>query len=219
MKFFKYGLASLFLIFACFATTNAFAQADKTGLDLRVGLAVPYYAGASSSVDFDMGELNASGLSAVGVGLDVQVLYRWTYFGLGIEQLIGGVFALDKTVSFSGNLDDANVNASFFDEGDGAFYGATFFLLKEYIPIGHSHLITISEGLGATYGAKLDHKRLYVTDSDAAFGVKLDLGYTYFIMETYGVGVNFEYHASLAFNDGISISSAFIPQIFFNMVF
>lgn len=35
MKFFKYGLASLFLIFACFATTNAFAQADKTGLDLR----------------------------------------------------------------------------------------------------------------------------------------------------------------------------------------
>ena len=84
MKFFKYGLASLFLIFACFATTNAFAQADKTGLDLRVGLAVPYYAGASSSVDFGMGELKASGLSAVGVGLDVQVLYRWTYFGLGI---------------------------------------------------------------------------------------------------------------------------------------
>ena len=75
------------------------------------------------------------------------------------------------------------------------------------------------EGLGATYGAKLDHKRLYVTDSDAAFGVKFDLGYTYFIMETYGVGINLEYHASLEFNDGISISSAFIPQIFFNMVF
>ncbi len=219
MKFFKYGLASLFLIFACFATTNAFAQADKTGLDLRVGLAVPYYAGASSSLDIAGTELKASGLSAVGVGLDVQVLYRWTYFGLGIEQLIGGVFALDQTLAFSGSLDGVDANVSYFDKGDGAFYGATFFLLKEYIPIGRSHLITISEGLGATYGAKLDHKRLYVTDSDAAFGVKFDLGYTYFIMETYGVGINLEYHASLAFNDGISISSAFIPQIFFNMVF
>lgn len=220
MKIFKFGLTGLFLFLACFATTNAFAQADKTGLDLRVGVSVPYYKGASVSFNFGEGiSAKANALEAVGVGLDVSVIYRWTNFGLGIEQLVGGIFALDDAISAQANTDEGAGEVSYFKKGDGAFYGATYFMLKEYIPIGSAHLITIGQGIGASYGAKLDNKRLYSSDSDAAFSVKADLGYTYFTMDTYGVGLNLEYQANLAFGNGISYSWTFIPQVFFNMVF
>lgn len=223
MRILKNGLIGLFLLLSCLMATNAFAQADKQGFDFRASIAVPLYRGASAKVEVGDTTISQSGggLQAVGVGLDLQFIYRWKYFGLGVEQLFGGVFSTADygSISMSINGNDANVSASIFKKGDGAFYGETFFVLKEYIPIGSTHLVTIAEGLGASYGAKLDHKRLYVTDTDAAFAAKFELGYTYFIMDTYGVGLNLSYTASLAISNGVSFSQTFTPSVVFNMIF
>lgn len=209
--------------FICFGASTAFAQADRGGLELRAGLAVPIYAGASTDLD------GASALSAVGFGVNVQVMYRWTYFGLGIEQFVSGIVATNDT--FSVSPDDAGVtfyglreiednakNAGIFQKGDSVFYGGTFFVLKEYIPFGNN-LITIGEGAGVTYGANKEHKKLYTTDSDLAVAIKVELGYTYFIAGLYGVGINLDYTLSMAINDGISISNAVTPMLTFDMVF
>lgn len=210
----KNGLRAfgLFLIFMClFGATNAFAQSDRSGFELRAGIAVPIYAGASSN------GFSGNALAAVGVGLDVQAMYRWTYFGLGVQQTITGIFAMNNTNGYDefDSSDDYNV----FEEGDGVFYGGTFFMLKEYIPFLGNHMITIGEGVGATYGAKLDHKKLYSSDSDVAFAIKGELGYTYFIEGKYGVGFNIDYTAALSFGNGIAISYAVTPSVVFDMVF
>lgn len=217
MKILKSGLISLFLLFACFATTNAFAQADKSGLEIRAGVVVPYFVGASASVSDDVEVGSVNNLKAVGVGVNLQLLYRWTYFGLGIDQMVSGIFALDN--SFSLSISDTDWDLNGYEKGDGLFYGATFFVLKEYIPIGSTHLITFGEGIGATYGANKKHQKVYETSSDAAFAFKFEIGYTYFLFDLFGIGLNLEYTGSLAIDNGVSYSSAIVPQIMFDIVF
>ncbi len=92
-------------------------------------------------------------------------------------------------------------------------------MLKEYIPINGNMMITIGEGIGAKYGANPENKRVYAADTDASFALKADIGFTYFIMERYGVGINVEYNASLAFGDGLSFSWGVTPALTFDMIF
>lgn len=151
----------------------------------------------------------------MGVGVDIQVMYRWTYFGLGVQQTIAGVFATNDTMI------DINygVVKDFFRKGDGAFYGGTFFMLKEYIPFLGNHMITLGEGIGVTYGANMENKKLYSSNSDLALAIKGELGYVYFIEGKYGVGLIIDYSLSLALGNGISTSYAVTPSVVFDMVF
>lgn len=228
MTFFRFGLAVLFLFLASFTTTNAFAQADKTGIDLRVGLSVPFYTGAPTAFETNRVNASHSGINMVGVGLDVQALYRWKNVGIGVEQLIAAAIAYadssaDTLKALGVNMPD---ETGLFKFGEGAFYGATYFIIKSYFPAGKTHLVTISPGVGVAYGARIPQKHLFGNESDLALSVKLELGYTYFIMDTYGVGLNLEYQAHVTFNEHPCYTSkdpsytwTIAPQVFFNMVF
>ena len=202
MTFFRFGLAFLFLLMASFTTTNAFAQADKTGIDLRVGLSVPFYTGASTA--FETSRVNASqgGIYVVGVGLDVQALYRWKNVGLGVEQLLSAAIAYAD--SSADTLEALGVKmpdeTGLFKFGDAAFYGATYFIVKSYFPIGKAHLITITPGVGVAYGAGIAKKHIFGNESDLALSIKADFGYTYFIQDKYGIGFNLEYQAHVTFD-------------------
>lgn len=227
MTFFRFGLAVLLLLLASFMTTNAFAQADKTGIDLRVGLSVPFYSG--SPMEFREGSYSQRGINMTGVGLDIQALYRWKNVGVGIEQFLGGAIASwDSSNDDLRNLGEAiPEEVGFFKYGEGTFYGATYFIVKAYFPANPSHLITISTGIGAAYGAGEPEKHIFGNTSDSALSVKLELGYAYFIMDTYGIGVNLEYQAHMIFGEHSCYASksdpaytwTIAPQVFFNMVF
>ena len=202
-----------FIFMCCFGATDAFAQSDRSGFELRAGLVIPIFSGASTVVD-DYG-LSGKALSAVGVGVDIQAMYRWAYFGLGVQQTIAGVFATNDTLI---DIKYGEVK-DFFRKGDGAFYGGSFFMLKEYIPFAGNHMITIGEGIGVTYGANKENRKLYSSDSDLALAIKGDLGYVYFIEGIYGVGLNIDCTLSFALGNGVSTSYAVTPSVVFDMVF
>jgi hypothetical protein len=89
MKQLQISLFALIVLIAGLFAGNAFAQANKQGIDLRVGLAVPIYVGAG--VGSDAGDLSASAFEGIGAGLDVQFGYRWKYFGILLEQQMYGL--------------------------------------------------------------------------------------------------------------------------------
>ena len=89
-------------------------------------------------------------------------------------------------------------------------------MMTEYIPIGSDFLITIGEGLGAAYGAG---KYLFCTDTNAAFALKGDLGFTYFLFSKYGLGIDIEAALYMAVDDGVSMSYMINPMITYTMVF
>ena len=195
MTFFRFGLSVLLLLLASFTTTNAFAQADKTGIDLRAGISVPFYSGSPSAFKGDTFNIQRNGISMTGVGLDIQALYRWKNFGLGVEQFIGAAIAYidssDDDLKSRGEAIPGEVG--FFKYGEGTFYGATYFIVKAYFHADKTHLITISSGIGAAYGTGEPEKHIFGNTIDSALSIKLELGYAYFIMDTYGIGVNLEY--------------------------
>lgn len=203
-------LGALVFLVACLFSCSAFAQADKTGFILRGGLEIPIYSGASISLGED--DSGIGGLMAVGPGLDIAIGYRWMYFGLLLEQQVGVVFATDKALKARWKGDDPLI-----DKGTAIFLGATYFLMEEYIPIGSECMITIGQGLGASYGS--GKNMLYVTETDAAFAFKLELGFTYFLLGQHGIGFNFEWAGSLAFDEGISFSATYNPMLTYTAIF
>ena len=211
MKKAKLALSAIVFLFVCAFCTTAFAQADKTGLIVRGGLEVPIYAGASAKIgDTDMG---VGALTAVGPGIDIAFGYRWTYFGILLEQQFGVIFATDEALKARWKPDKDYI----IDKGDPAFLGSTYFLVEEYIPIGSEFMITIGQGLGASYGS--GQNLLYVTDTDAAFAFKVELGLTYFLFGQHGLGINFEWAGSLAFDDGVSFSATYNPMLTYTAIF
>lgn len=119
---------------------ECFAQAAHTGGDFRAGVRIPIINIAGASVGGDVASIELPDETWVGVGLSLSIGYRWTYFGLYLDQDIEGVWP-------TGDAKD-------YYDGDGRFYGGTYFMLRGLIPIIDKHLIDIGWGMGAVYSDK-----------------------------------------------------------------
>ena len=205
-------LGGLLFVFLCLFSSSAFAQADKTGMIARGGIEIPIYAAASVSIGNTGQSTDVGALFAVGPGLDLAFGYRWLYFGILIEQQIGVVMATDDSLPAKWKDGEPVI----IKKGDPSFLGATYVLFEEYIPINPEWLITVGEGLGASYGS--GKNKLYVTSTDAAFAFKGEIGLSYFLFKKHGLGINFEFAGSMAIDDGISMSWTYNPMITYTIV-
>lgn len=70
---------------------ECFAQAAHTGGDFRAGVRIPIINIAGASVGGDVASIELPDETWVGVGLSLSIGYRWTYFGLYLDQDIEGV--------------------------------------------------------------------------------------------------------------------------------
>ena len=109
-----------------------------------------------------------------------------------------------------------NGDPEIINKDDPSFLGATYALFVEFIPINPEWLITIGEGLGASYGS--GKRKLYVTDTDAAFAIKAEFGVSYFLLQQHGLGINLEFAGSMAFQDGMSFSWTINPMITYTIM-
>lgn len=184
---------------------ECFAQAAHTGGDFRAGVRIPIINIAGASVGGDVASIEMPDETWVGVGLSLSIGYRWTYFGLYLDQDIEGVWP-------TGDAKD-------YYDGDGRFYGGTYFMLRGLIPIIDKHLIDIGWGMGAVYSDKKgimgDGK-----DGHVGFGMKADISYTYFINELVGVGLNIDYTLGLNVSvDGAKAVHEVTPTIHTRLMF
>ncbi|MBQ9395732.1 MAG: hypothetical protein IJU23_09500 [Proteobacteria bacterium] len=207
MKQMKLIVTAAVIFFACmFACSSAFAQdytgfpAEKEGFWIRAGIGVPMTLNAGSNR-----EVRTGAYTAVGVGLNLQLGYRWDTFAIQVEQDLGGAFVTDSSV--------VGLNNS---KGQ-YFLGGTYLMFSEYANFDNFH-ISFGEGFGAMYGAKGDFHAFWV-DSDAAFALKANIGFTYFFMDGMGAGFNFDYAIAFAIdNSGVTFSHFIQPVLTFTYV-
>ena len=212
----RISLAALAFLFTClFGVSAAFAQTDVPGMILQANIQVPVYKGASVSLGNEEIEVNVGALKAAGPGLDLVFGYKWVHFGIGIEQQLDLLVATSNAMPAKWKIDDDGPN--FIEKNDPIFHGATYLYLMEFITINSDAWISIGQGIGAAYGSGKNY--LFVTDTDAAFAFKLDLGFTYFLFSQYGLGVDLEWAGALAFDDGVSMSWWISPKLTYTMVF
>ncbi len=200
------GLLAMALCLFCCST--AFAQADAEGMIVEAGISIPLTSNAGVSVDVDGESMSGGGYTAAGVGVNLTFGYKWNHFGISINQDLAGQFVTDSAIVDSWELMDKK--ASYF-------LGGTYFMFDEYIAFNSNCMLQFGEGLGAMYGAKMDFKAFWV-DSDAAFAIKLDIAFHYFIEERFGIGLKLDYVAALAIDNGIAFTHYFAPVISFKMV-
>lgn len=186
--------------FSLFAASNAFAQSGTGGFDAIVSLNIPV-------VDFDhsmtvqtgdtalIGNADSDGTQTmVGFGGSLSFGYRWSYVGVYLQQDLNGVW-------FS---DDDN------EDDNGHFLGGTFLVVRGILPASQNFQIDVGFGLGVMYsdGDKSsnimseDYKLPLIFNKDgdpsAAFAIKVNAAFTYYITPTIGLGINFDYNC--AFN-------------------
>jgi hypothetical protein len=181
-----------------------------SGFDLRAAITIPNYIGIG------IDSAGGSAFLGSGFGLNIQLVYRGGRAGFGIEQQIAGLISAETSTVEEGYTPNEE---RYYEEGDCLFMGTTYLIAKEYAQIGENGLFTFTEGLGIAYGANLEGKRLFVTDSDLAFAFKFDIGFTYFILSKYGVGISLEYAGAIAIADGFSYSHVVTPLFTYQMIF
>ena len=222
MKHFHICLFALIVLIGTLFAGNAFAQANKSGVDFKFGLAVPMYVSAGVG-EVDEG-LGAKAFEGIGAGLDVQMGYRWKYFGILLEQQMYGQWAkhdmIDKSIydaAVAENPKALRLDGRFgfdseYKKNDALWLCASMLLLREYIPIGEYFLISIGEGAGVMYGSEK------LMNADWLLAVKGEIGIAYFIKKWLGIGVNMYFVAGLGFDDGIDFSYIMTPSLTFNIV-
>ena len=210
MKQMKLIVTAAVIFFACmFACSSAFAQdytgfpAEKEGFWIRAGIGVPMTINAGSNP-----EVRSGAYTAVGVGLNLQLGYRWDTFAIQVEQDIAGAFVTDSAMSDAYKAMDKKAQY---------FLGGTYLMFSEYANFDNFH-ISFGEGIGAMYGAKGDFRAFWV-DSDAAFALKANIGFTYFFMDGMGAGFNFDYAIAFAIDgSGVTFSHFIQPVLTFTYV-
>ena len=205
-------LLTMSAVFISLTATLSSAQAECSRHDFRIGLIAPYYQGDNINVMGNDWEFKTPPLKSAGIGLDVEAAFVWGNFGIALEQQLTSTFATRTSVG--GDKNSSYIG--YFDKGDAAFVGATYFLIKEYVHLGKS-TIAFSEGIGAIYGAKIDSRYVFPGDNDAAFAFKFAVQYTYDFTEQYGICVGFEYAGAVKSTDYWHYSHHIVPSISFIM--
>ena len=150
-------------------SSSATTSSAYSGFELRVGVSVP---------------IGATHLSA-GVQGNIEIGYRWQYFGLYIQQDLGGNFYLKD--NFYQKI----------KEGASAFSGSTYLTAKGLISSkAHKHYFAIILGVGVTYG-NFEYMP-FIIPKDVSypypgFTFKAGLGYEYRINNDMTFGVSVEY--------------------------
>lgn len=176
------------LVFSLFLTLcfipNAFAQAGKSGMDVRMGL-------GANALYFDLNtDLQAGSLGInmdrssedwlAGVAGQISVGYRWHYFGVYFDQDLTGIWETGEAAS----------DASYF-------LGGSFITVRGILPIRDRLQLDLGIGLGVLYGAETEKTAsLVVNDKNeptAIFGLKGSFYLTYYITPAFGLGLHLDY--------------------------
>lgn len=201
----QYILSALVFVFSfCVFASSAFAQAGDRGFDVRVHLGAEILK-LSGGASVSTGGLSASGVSDefvdfVGMMGKISFGYRWNYFGVYIDQDLGGVWYQDD--------DDENGK-----DDDGNFLGGTFIVGRGIYPIMKNLQVDLAFGIGVMYGAgdsgddllKEDaHVSLVMNedfDPSAAFAIKAGVSLTYYFTDMIGAGIFFDYNFATRTNE------------------
>ena len=217
MKRLQFAFGSLIVLLVMLFAGNAFAQADKSGWDLRTGITVPIYK-SSSQEDFT----GVKPFEGIGVGLDFQFGYRWKYVGIALEQQFHGMWArhnqlsdaLYEELKAQNKVRPDGRTGEEFKKGDMEYLMGSYLVIKEFIPISDRFMFSFGEGAGLLYGPEC----VVADGADFMVGFKGEVGLSYFVGGWFGIGVNFEYAAILAFEDEVDFTQMFTPALTFNVV-
>lgn len=197
MKIVKFALAPAVLLATFLFATSAYADIDiRAGIDLTV-------AGISEdSAMIENGRIYRQHLEfedpMVGASGTLSVGYRWTAFGLYIEQVMGGLWWTGPTSEIEG-----------YQYEDSSFLGGTFLTAKFIAPLGATEF-DLGIGLGAMYSAgpkwgDADYNKGYtiIIDKDmdpgAAFAIRFVMGFTHFFGDLIGIGLHLDYNVAFNF--------------------
>lgn len=147
------------------------APSDAQAGNFEVGGAFGYAAAPDADSDYDLN----------GLSFSLHFGYKFLdWVGVAIEQDLGGLF-YDKH-----GLD--------VDE----FYGATIFEARFYAPLMDKLEFNGKFGIGATYLADSYDGESWDT---GWFAIRLGVGLTYYIMDSLGINLMFDYTPSVANSD------------------
>ena len=134
-----------------------------------------------------------------GLSFKLSAGYRWQYYGIYLDQDLGGVWYNDKGKD---EMDDK-----------GRFLGGTYVVFRGIYAIMPNFSVDLGFGLGVMYsgGNKAkdmedmddpsDYRSPVIFDKNndpsAAFAMKLSLGLTYFFSSSIGAGINLDYNIGL----------------------
>jgi len=187
--------SAVMALFFALITSQAFAQADESGFELRAGLAVPIVV-TNSAVVWSVGlngigsidlEIPAAIGAGAGFGLNLSFGYRWKYFGVYLDQDISSV--LIGRINLFRNSEDGKTDLS------ARFLGATYVLFRGFLPVSSSFALSAGVGAGVMYGTNKDFGLFMSNESgnDVAFAFKVQLGFTYYFNHVFGLGLNVDY--------------------------
>ena len=170
--------------------TDAFADASHEGLEFGLSLNVSIVTGSvevdGSSADFKETMVGFDGRLSIG--------YRFQWFGIYLDQDLGGIWVVGDSEE-----DD------YFDEDEGddkgVFLGGTFVTARGILPLMENALeVNVGLGLGMMYGG--GDKSVILNDEgdpSVAFALKVTAGLTYYLTDSIGTGITFDYN--VAFNN------------------
>ena len=197
MKIIKLAITPAIFLATFLFATNAFADIDiRAGIDFTV-------AGISEdSATIDNGRIYRQHLEfedpMIGASGTLSVGYRWTAFGLYVEQVMGGLWWTGPTSELDGYKYD-----------DASFLGATFLTAKFIAPLGSTE-VDLGFGIGAMYSAgpkwgTADYNKGYTIivdenmDPGAAFALRMVFGLTHFFGDLIGIGLHLDYNVGFNF--------------------
>ena len=218
--------AILLALFCALFASSAFAQADESGLDLRVGLGAQLLrvdstvtrSGSVLGKDYKITSELKDPIAFNGAIGKIAIGYRWKYFGLYLDQDLGSAKWDGKTPGYkvSGNSDSLGLsgNAESQDEAidqgekNTYFLGGTYFTIRGIFPVTSSFQIDLGVGFGAIYadGDKASEansendKPALIANEDgdpcALFSLKFSLTLTYYFTKMFGLAVFLDYNLS-----------------------
>ncbi|MBO4349361.1 MAG: hypothetical protein J6A01_00245 [Proteobacteria bacterium] len=197
MRFLKIAFVPAVFLATFLFTTNAFAD-----IDIRAGIDFSIAGISEDSAMIENGRVYRQHLEfedpMIGVSGTLSLGYRWTIFGLYVDQVIGGLWWTGPTSELEGYRYD-----------DASFLGGTFLTAKFIAPLGSTE-VDLGFGLGAMYSAgpnwgDIDYNKGYTIiidkdmDPSAAFAVRFVFGFTHFFGKLIGIGLHLDYNVAFNF--------------------
>ena len=218
LKSFLFGLA----LISAFAATDALADSTHKAFETRVAV--------TASVLDQHAKMEGGGQSSdwqhapdvmAGINSTISFGYRWRYVGLYFDEELGGLWWTGDTKKIA---------------KDGVFFGGSYVTVRPLIGIKKKIEIDFAVGVGMMYSAaskssssgddnyedyqdysndsSVSTKLIANKDGDSVpcFAIKVGVGFTYYVMKNFGLGVNFDYNLGIhvvSYDGGISHTTLF----------
>lgn len=172
-------------------SSNAHADAGHTGFEALAKLTVPIaLTTLTTEEEFDIGYDTTSSDALVGINGTLSFGYRFKFFGVYLEQDLGGVWDTSSSDGEGGYYDyDDDYGPDGPEEKH--FIGGTYLMMRGIIPLHYDEVeLDFSAGAGALYGQVID----------AAFAIKVGASISYFFTSEIGVGISIDYSLGMDFS-------------------